>query len=126
MARWKLRGRSKSGNETADQKDTDTTKTETPQQTQTTSLQEQCEETPVMEYNETLYAQAGPVRKPSYASESRQEMKYRASWENPSTIEENVDRIEKRKVDSLSSHPDVDNQIERKVDRLISKKKVQR
>ncbi len=126
MARWKLLGRSKATQKTEDQIKTVSTETPATQQPQRISEQEHHEETPVMEYNETLYTQTGPVRKPLYPSEPRPEMKYRSSWENPNTIEENVDRIRTRKAEDLSTHPDVDDKIERKVDRLIAKKKVPR
>jgi len=126
MARWKLRDRSKSTKETTDQSEVNPKETTTAQQPQPISQQEHREETPVMEYSEDLYAQTGPARKPSYTQEPQQEMKYRTSWENPSTIEENVDRIGTRKAEGLSTHPDVSDHIEKKVDRLIAKKKVQR
>jgi hypothetical protein len=98
----------------------------TQQQPQTTNPQEHPEETPVMEYNEDLYAQSTPVRKASYSPELKQEMKQRTSWENPSTIEQNIDRLGTKKAEGLASHPDVSDQIEKKVDRLIAKKKVER
>jgi len=125
MVRWKLRNRSKSTKDTADQTDVASIKT-TIQRPQTTSPQEHPEETPVMEYNEDLYAQSTPVRKASYSPEPKQEMKQRTSWENPSTIEQNVDRLGTKKAEGLASHPDVSDHIEKKVDRLIAKKKVER
>jgi hypothetical protein len=96
------------------------------QQSQTTSPQEQPEATPVMEYNVDLYAQSTPVKKVSYAPAPKQEMKQRTSWENPSTIEQNVDKLGAKKAEGLASHPDVSDHIEKKVDRLIAKKKVER
>jgi hypothetical protein len=125
MARWKLRNRSKSTKDTADQGNVAPMET-TPQQPQTTSPQEHPKETPVMEYTVDLYAQSTPARKVSYAPTPKQEMKQRTSWENPSTIELNIDRLGTKKAESLASHPDVSDHIEKKVDRLIAKKKVDR
>jgi len=126
MARWKLKNRSKSTKDTADQNDVAPKEMTTPQQPQTTSPQEHPEEAPVMEYTVDLYAQSTPVRKVSYAPTPKQEMKQRTSWENPSTIEQNVDGLGTKKAEGLASHSDVSDHIEKKVDRLIAKKKVER
>jgi hypothetical protein len=126
MARWKLRSRSKSTKDTTNPTVVAPVETTNTQQPQTTSPQEHPEETPVMEYNMDLYAQSTPVRKVSYAPVPKQEMKQRTSWENPSTIEQNIDRLGTKKTEGLASHPDVSDHIEKKVDRLIAKKKVER
>jgi hypothetical protein len=124
MARWNLLSRSKSKKDTANQAHVAPIET-TKQQPQITSSQEQPEEVPVMEYNEDLYAQSTPARKVSFSSEPTQALKQRTSWENPSTIEQNVDRIGVRKTDTVASNKDVGDQIEKKVDRLVAKKKFQ-
>jgi len=80
---------------------------------------------PVMEYNEELYAQGTPVKKPQARFESRREPMQQTSWEDPCTIERNVDRIG-TKDETLATNTQVSDQIERKVDRLIAKKKLER
>ena len=128
MARWKLRSRSKTTKDTDDQVDIVPTETKKPLKPQETSQQEhpEPEEAPVKEYNEVLYAQSIPVKKVSFSPESKKEPKQRTSWENPSTIEQNVDRIGNTKADAVASNPNVSDQIEKKVDRLIAKKKSER
>jgi hypothetical protein len=126
MARWKLWGRSKATQETVNQSEVKVMETPPTQQPQPVKQQEHHEETPVLEYNETLYSKGSLVKKPTSSQELQQETKYRTTWENPRTIEENVDRIGTRKEEGFSTHPEVSDQIEKKVDRLIAKKKGRR
>jgi len=75
---------------------------------------ESTEETPITEYHETLYSSEHPSKK-------GKETLRRKSWESTSTIEKNVDTIDKKKT-AYKQTSAGSNDIERKVDRLLSSK----
>ncbi|HVP99908.1 MAG TPA: hypothetical protein VMT57_00140 [Candidatus Thermoplasmatota archaeon] len=124
MARWSILRRSKATKET--NLGSVSLETNTPAQ-HIIGQQENPgqKDVPVMEYNEELYAQGTPVKKQQARFESRREPMQRTSWEDPCTIERNVDRIG-TKDETLATNSQVSDQIERKVDRLIAKKKLER
>ena len=75
---------------------------------------EETEELPITEYHETLYSSDHPSKK-------GKETWKRKSWESTSTIEKNVDAIDKKKIVYKQTSAGSDG-IERKVDRLFSSK----
>jgi len=128
MARWKLKRRSKGTKETDASVNVTRVKTDPAAQQQPLARQEHPEpkEVPVMEYDEELYAQGTSVKKSQPLFESRREPMQRTSWEDPCAIERNVDTIGTKKTGTIATNPQVSDQIERKVDRLIAKKKHER
>jgi hypothetical protein len=128
MARWKVKRRSKATKEIDSSIDVVPMVTNPSAQKQNIARQEhpEREEVPVMEYNEVLYAQGTPVKKPQLSFESRKEPIQRTNWEDPCTIERNVDRIGTKKAGVIASNQQVSDQIEKKVDRLVAKKKLDR
>jgi hypothetical protein len=128
MARWKVKRRSKATKEIDASNDVVPVVTNPPAQKQNIVRQEHPEpkEVPVMEYDEELYTQGTAVKKPQLSFESRKEPMQRTSWEDPCTIERNVDRFGTKKAGTIASNPQVSDQIEKKVDRLIAKKKLDR
>jgi hypothetical protein len=113
---------------TTDQIDVVHRETKKPLQSRDTTQQErpEPEEAPVKEYNEVLYAQVTPTKKLSLSTQPKKESVQRTSWENPCTIEHSVDRIGMKKEETVASNPQISDQIEKKVDRLIAKKKLER
>jgi len=83
---------------------------------------EEIEELPVKEYRETLYSRGEAPKKPQIAPKPREKQRTGRRWENVEVIETNVDDIGKRK-------PKHDEKtltkldLNKKVDRLISKRK---
>ena len=118
MARWKLFGKSKAKKEESEKEidipiieDEETTKQEEKVSFETS---EETEEPPITEYHETLYSSEHPSKK-------GKETWKRRSWESTSTIEKNVNTIDKKKTvykQTSSGSEDID----RKVDRLLSRK----
>ena len=70
------------------------------------------EEPPITEYHETLYSSDHPSKKGKEALR-------RKSWESTSTIEKNIDTIDKKKTGYKQTSAG-SNDIERKVDNLLS------
>lgn len=129
MVRWKLRNRSKPAQNTTGETDTAHVETREPSQpiNNTTQLvTNEHEEIPVKEYNEVLYPQTAPPKRVSIPTEPRKEPMHRTSWENPSTIEHNVDTIGRKKTEIITLHSQTSDEVERKVDRLLAKKKLER
>jgi len=77
---------------------------------------EETEELPITEHHETLYSSDHPSKKDK-------ETWKRRSWESTSTIEKNVDKIDKKKIvhKQMSAGSD---RIEKKLDRLFSNKRI--
>lgn len=75
---------------------------------------EETEELPITEYHETLYSS-------EHTSKNGKETWKRRSWESTSTIEKNVDAIDKKKIVYKQTSAGSDG-IEKRVDRLFSSK----
>jgi hypothetical protein len=75
---------------------------------------DETEELPIKEYHETLYSSDHP-------SKEGKETWKRKSWESTSTIEKNVDTIDKKKIVYKQTSAGSGG-IEKKVDRLFSSK----
>jgi len=120
LARWKLFGKSKEkkqGNEK--EIDIPIIEDEEPiKQKEEVFFEssEVTEEPPITEYHETLYSSEHPSKK-------GKETWRRKSWERTSTIEKNVDTINKKKTVYKQTSAG-SNDIERKVDNLLSSKGV--
>ena len=91
--------------------DEETTKQEEKVSSETS---EETEEPPITEYHETLYSREHPSKK-------GKETWRRRSWESTSTVEKNVDTIDKKKTVYKQTSAG-SNDIERKVDNLLSSK----
>lgn len=118
MARRKLFGKSKAKKEDTEKKiDVSIIEDEeTPKQNEEVNIEtcEETEELPITEYHETLYSSDHPSKKDK-------ETWKRRSWESTSTIEKNVDTINKKKI-GYKQKSAGSNDIEKKVDRLFSSK----
>jgi hypothetical protein len=90
----------------------------------TEKVSEEPEEEPVLQYNEVLCAQSTSIKKTSELPERKRELTHRTGWETPGTIERNVDTIESDRTRNAASNQKTNDEIERKVDRLIAKKKL--
>jgi len=127
LTKWKLLKKSKieedtyaelemAPHETKDQKKTE----ETPP-----IVKEETEVTPVKEYTEVLYSRNAAQKQPTSAVIEKREQLKRTSWESPSTIEHNVDAMEKQPPESNGSVAQSNTVIDKKVDRILSKKKME-
>ena len=130
MSRWKIFGKTKQKEEP--QPSHDGIPQEQPRITPPPSFEEvkepvqeteQPKEQPITEHHETLYTKGDEPKQEKKAAQPRETPWRRTSWENPETIEKNIDTLEKNpKKDSQKSYDSLD--IEEKVDRLIAKKKI--
>ena len=116
LTRWKLFGKSKAKKEESEKEldipiieDKETTKQEEKVSFETS---EETEESPITEYHETLYSREHPSKK-------GKETWRRRSWESISTIEKNVDTIDKKKTVYKQTSSDSEG-IDRKVNKLLS------
>ena len=122
MAKWKLFGKSKS------KKEENINEVEIPVQEseeisqQESETNEETEELPVTDYHETLYSNGHAPKKSTIPPKTSEKSWKRRSWESPHAIEKNIDDIGKKKIDyTEKSSESLD--INKKVDRLLSKKK---
>jgi len=82
------------------------------------------EEPTVIEYRKTLYSEGYAPKKDKISSKTNEEPWKRRSWENMSTIEKNVDGISKKKMETKTSIQTKSSDTDKKVDKLLSKKKI--
>jgi hypothetical protein len=123
LAKWKVWNRSKGKEATLPEFEaTQDIVTKPVEQIQNRTPQQ--EEKPIMEYNETLYSinsSSKPEKKPGI--ETKEPMK-RTSWENPKTIEQNIDTMKKTQPETSAPCGHDSDNIDRKVDQILLKKKM--
>jgi hypothetical protein len=88
--------------------------------------QKESEEVPIKVYQEVLYSKDQTPKKPTVAPEKKKESLKRTSWESVGTIEHTVDIMEQKTTKSMGSTRKKSGSqvIEKKVDRILRKKKV--
>jgi hypothetical protein len=123
LAKWKLFHRSKGKEELPGKVETTSEYIEKREEKKL-DLPSGQESTPIKEYNETLFSMDSslkPAKK--YSGEGKEPLK-RTSWENPRTIEQNIDTMKKThsEASGIDSRKDID--VDRKVDQILLKKKM--
>ncbi len=123
LAKWKLFGKSKSKEEES-RKEIDIPIQETEETLQTeqkiiAETDEETEESPIVEYHETLYSKEHVPKKGEMPSKTSSDSWKRRTWENVDTIEKNIDVMSKKEVITKSS---TTKDMEKKVDSLIETK----
>lgn len=120
MTKWKLFGRKKENIQT----ETKVENTEIKETEETQPLvevekesNENQEESPILEYKETLYSRG---TEPKSHKKKDQKTWKRTTWENVDTIEGNIDRLDKKKAYYSEDGKD----IEKKIDDIIGVKHV--
>lgn len=88
-------------------------------------LKEEEEKIPIKEYQETLYSKDVPPKKRTAQDKEKKEPLKRTSWESAGIIERNVDAMGKEPTDSTGSGTQGNNTVDKKVDRILSKKKIE-
>ena len=83
---------------------------------------EETEELPVTDYHETLYSSGHAPKKSTTPPKTDEKPWKQKSWESAYTIEKNVDDIGKKKIDYTEKTFE-SRDVNKKVDRLLSKKK---
>ncbi len=122
LARWKLFGKSKS------KKEENSKKMEITAQESKEVLQpepetiDETEELPVTDYHETLYSNGDAPKKSTTPPKTDEKPWKQKSWESAHTIEKNVDDIGKKKIDYTEKTYE-SRDVDKRVDRLLSKKK---
>ena len=115
MARWKLFGRSKSIDEEPVSEEPSQIGSE---ENILSETEQEPEESKMIEYHETLYSTDSKSKKQSKFQQAYSDQRI---WRDLNAIEENIDGLDKTKVESPTSQLDED--INKTVDKLLSKKK---
>lgn len=78
---------------------------------------------PMKDYTETLYSKNTAPKKNKSSEKDEKKQPKRTSWENPATIEHNIDTMRQRKTEPSDTTLYTSDDINKKVDRLLTKKK---
>ena len=123
MVKWKLFHRSREKVQTETQRITNHTN-KTVEHTSTIQTTKDSKPLPIKEYTDTLYSKDSVLKQPTIIQEKRPLMK-RTSWENAEVIEHYVDTIGPRKNRAAEPTGETGDEIEKKVDFILLKKKKQ-
>jgi len=86
-------------------------------------IREELKKAPIKEYNDTLYSKGFQQKQPMTPSPQKKHFLKRTTWENAETIEQNIDSMKVRQLESASSHIRKGFDTEKKVDFILLKKK---
>jgi hypothetical protein len=86
-------------------------------------IREEIKKTPIKEYNETLYSKGFEQKQPITPSPQKKQILKRTTWENAETIEENIDNMRMKQLESNSNRTQKGIDTEKKVDFILLKKK---
>ena len=127
MTKWKLFNRSKGKEEASTEVKMATEhirgSEEKPKIPETSK---ESEELPIKEYNETLYSMGSVQKQPATTLPEKKQPLKRTSWESPGTIEHNVDDMGRKQTELPGTRTQTSSDTDKKVDRILSKKKVRR
>jgi hypothetical protein len=79
---------------------------------------------PIKVYNETLYSKGFVQKKPATTLPQKKQLSKRSSWESLGTIEHYVDDMECKQTEVTGNRTQTSDDIDQKVDRILSKKNV--
>lgn len=127
MTKWKLLKRAKTQEETGMEVEMITKEVKEPRKPEDTRppFNKEPDEIPIKEYQETLYSKDIPPKKRTAQSEETKEPLKRTRWESAGIVEHNVDAMEKKPAVSKENGIQTSSTINKKVDRILSKKKNQ-
>jgi len=80
-------------------------------------------EIPVKVYDETLYSKGSKLKQKSTTTPEKKRSLKRTSWENADTIEQNIDDMRHSQTESTAGGNQNKDNIEKKVDYILLKKK---
>jgi len=124
LARWKLFNWLKKKEQPhAENEITTEEKIEYSEKQDKSETQKKQTETPIKEYDETLYSKGSEQKQPSTASHEKRRPLKRTSWENANTIEENIDGMKRNQTQSNACSDQDKEDIDKKVDYILLKKK---
>jgi len=124
LAKWKLFNWFKKKEQShAEKVITTEEKTESDEKQDKPETREKQTETPIKEYDETLYSKGSEQKQPSKASPEKRRPLKRTSWENADTIEENIDGMRRNQTQSSACDDQDKKDIDKKVDYILLKKK---
>jgi len=87
---------------------------------------EEPEEVSIKEYNETLYSKDSVQKQPATTLPEKKQPLKRTSWESLGTIEHHVDDMGCKQTELPETRTQTSNDTDKKIDRILSKKKVRR
>ena len=118
MARWKLFGRSKPIDEELEHEEPLQIESEEAILSET---EQEPEDSRMIEYHEMLYSKDSKSKKHSKSQQTHKPLSDQRIWRDVNTIEENIDDLDKSELESSTSQ--LDDDINKTVDKLLSKKK---
>jgi hypothetical protein len=127
VAKWKIFNRSKGKQESPTEVEMNTILTgESEEKQKIPETREESKEVPIKEYNETLYSKDSVQKQPATTLPEKKQPLKRTSWESISTIEYNVDDMGRKQKKLPETRTQTSNDTDKKIDRILSKKKVKR
>jgi hypothetical protein len=127
VAKWKLFNQSKGKQKLSAEIEMNTKHIgESEKKTKIPETTEESEEVPVKEYNETLYSKDSVQKQPATTLPEKKQTLKRTSWESPGTIEHNIDDMGQKQTKLPGTRTQTSNDTDKKIDRILSKKKVKR
>ena len=125
MSNWKLLNRLK-GKEDVPTEIEKTTEHigESKEKQKISKIKEELEEVSIIVYNETLYSKGFVEKNPAIMLLEKKQQLKRLSWESLGTIEHYVDDMECTQTELMGDKTQISNNIDQKVDRILSKKNV--
>jgi predicted RNA-binding protein with EMAP domain len=87
-------------------------------------IKEELEEVSIIVYNETLYSKGFVEKNPAIMLLEKKQQLKRLSWESLGTIERYVDDMECTQTELMGDKTQISNNIDQKVDCILSKKNV--
>jgi hypothetical protein len=121
LAKWELLNRLKKKEKTEAEKTRENKESKENQNDAEPASQQ--EEQPITVYNETLYSKDSRL-KPTTADVSKEKKFFkRTSWENADIIEQNIDRMRRKRTERKEHSEQPGENTEKKVDYILLKKK---
>jgi hypothetical protein len=86
-------------------------------------IRQELKKVTIKEYNDTLYSKGFEQKQPVTPSPQKKQFLKRTTWENAETIEQNIDSMRMKQLESNSSRTQKGIDTEKKVDFILLKKK---
>jgi len=87
-------------------------------------IKEKLEEVSIIVYNETLYSKGFVEKNPAIMLLEKKQQLKRLSWESLGTIEHYINDMECTQTELMGDKTQISNNIDQKIDRILSKKNV--
>ena len=125
MSNWKLFNRLKGKEDVPTEIEKITEHTgESKEKQNISKIKEKLEEVSIIVYNETLYSKGFVEKNPAIMLLEKKQQLKRLSWESLGTIEHYINDMECTQTELMGDKTQISNNIDQKIDRILSKKNV--